>query len=192
MPRNSAAVASVSTYVIDALIVESLAVTACAGLAVAARRRRAPIVKRVALPPLSRLVADLPGRHRREARAIVELAREHVRRHPDGSADAFTAREALRTYLPDTITAYLHVPRGLRRTPRAGGPSPDDELRRQFATLRHGLERLRDADADAGASHMSVNGAFLNERFGPAPERLGPSSPVREFTDMIGDYLRRL
>jgi hypothetical protein len=146
---------------------------------------------------LARLIAQLPYRRRREARAIVALAREQLERHPAGSAELFTAREALRAYLPETLTAYLAIPPALRRARQADGSSPDAELGRQLRTLYAGLERLRAADAATGANRMAANGAFLNERFGPAqaPEAALSAvlrSAVREIVELVGVYVRRV
>jgi hypothetical protein len=119
-------------------------------------------------------------------------------RHPAGTFEAFTAAETLRTYLPQTIEAYLAVPAGYRRERRAGQPSADDELRTQLTTLASGLMRIMDADAAAGFSRLSANGAFLNERFGsaPAPQRLGPAQALRralraKFAEGFADFIRR-
>jgi len=176
-------------------VIESLVIEAVAGIGsvwIALRFfRRAP-----AAPPgpdLKGMAARLRRRHRREVRAIMELAREHDRRHPKSSIEGFTAREALRSYLPETLGAYLAVPEALRRVRRDGRPSPDDELSRQLWILRSGLERLQEADADAAAGRMAANGAFLHERFG-APPPLQPADPATaavDFVNALGAYLRR-
>ncbi len=177
---------------IDAYILEALAATGCIGLGLAARRRSAK--PRRPPPQLPRLTAQLPYRHRREAGSIAGIAREQLQRHPPGSHAAFTAREALQTYLPDTIGAYLAVPPALRRSRQPGQRSPDDELNAQFRTLRSGLERLREEDAAAGAARMAQNGAFLHDRFGPpdpAPLHVYALATFRELVDVVAAYLRK-
>jgi hypothetical protein len=140
-----------------------------------------------------RAMRNLRRRHRRAARAIIELAQECLERHPDNSFEAFTAREALQSYLPETLAAYLAVPKALRRVQRAGGPSPDDMLGRQLAMLYAGLERIREADAEAGSARMAVNGAFLDERFASPNRPAAPSrrSVLSEFVDGIEIALRK-
>ncbi len=179
---------------IESFVIEAVAATGCVWIALL-MFRRAP-----AAPPgpnLKALTAGLRRRHRREVRAILELAREHDRRHPTGSIEGFTAREALRSYLPDTLGAYLAVPAALRRVRRDGRPSPDEELSRQLAILHSGLARLQEADADAAAGRMAENGAFLHERFGaPPPLQPGNVHPAAaaaaEIANLLGAYLRRV
>jgi hypothetical protein len=155
----------------------------------AASRRSAP----VRTAPIARSIRRLRRRHRRAVRAIVELAQDCLERHPDGSFEAFTAREALRSYLPETLTGYLAVPPALRRVARAGHLSADDELSRQLRTLCSGLERIREADAESGAARMAANGAFLGERFPPAHDRHVPNrrSRLSEFVDVLESALHR-
>ena len=148
---------------------------------VAARRSR--VVRAPKLPSsfaTFKLVNQLPNRHRREARAIVAIAREHDKRHI-GGINAFTARETLRSYLPETIVAYLAVPGTLRGRARNGLRSPDDELAHQLFALRTGLERMRDSDADAAVQRMNENKTFLHDRFGePPPLEHRPILPILE------------
>ncbi len=180
--------------VIDSFALEAVAATGALCLGIAARRRRARPARAVA-PPLNSLIRRLPHRHRRRARLIVAIAREHLAAHPNSSVEGFTAREALRTYLPDTIGAYLAVPPTRRTTRSAGARSADDDLNLQLRTLQSGVERLRIADADIGVSRMAANGAFLNERFGPpGPLPIGAQAVgiVRECLDVIDRLLRRI
>ncbi len=145
----------------DALILEAVAATGCAALAIAARRRSAPPrrAREAPIPSVRRAIRELPHRHRRAARAVADLANLCLSRHPAGSYEAFTATETLRAYLPETIAAYLAVPAGYRRERRAGRPSADDELRQQLRTLAAGLARIMEADAAAGISRLATNGA---------------------------------
>jgi hypothetical protein len=180
----------------DALTLDVAAAAACTafGMAMLTRKRtsvRAPSPPRV---PIGRFMRHLRRRHRRAVRAIVELAHECLERHPDGSFETFTAQEALRTYLPETLLAYFAVPRALRRAGSGGGPSADDELSRQLRTLQRGLERIRAADAAAGAARMAANGTFLNERFASTPVARLPDrrSVVSEFVDVLETALHRI
>jgi hypothetical protein len=148
----------------------------------------------VRVAPVGKSIRLIRRRHRRAARAIAELARECVERHPEGSFEAFTARETLWVYLPETLTAYLAVPPAMRRVRSAERPSADDELSRQLKTLYAGLERIREADAESGAQRMAVNAAFLNERFGStsaggAPER---RSVLAELVEVVETAFRRI
>ncbi len=183
--------------VIEALIVEAVvaatAVPLALGTAIAVRRRgvaaAAPVPSRRAM---GALVGQLPHRHRREAKLIVELAHDHEKRNSSSRLDAFTAREALRSYLPDTISAYLAVPKDVRRRSRNGQLSPDEELARQLRTLRAGLERLRDGDADVAATRMAENRTFLYERFGKPPGDAPLTSPTisERVRGLIDEFLR--
>ncbi len=182
----------------DALLFEAVAaagaVPLAVGTALAVRhRRRVPAIPRLpSRRSVRALIANLPQRHRREAKAIVALARDHEKRQSPSRLDAYTAREALRSYLPETIEAYLAVPKDVRRRPRNGEPSADRELARQLLTLRSGLERLRDGDADLAATRMAENRTFLHERFGspPGDERPAPPTLVERLSDMVDDLLR--
>lgn len=180
----------------DALTLDAAAAAAgCIAVGIAMRYRK-PAIRRPPPPPvlpLARSIRYVRRRHRRVAREIVELAYECLERHPDGSFEAFTARETLRSYLPETLAAYLAVPRALRRIRRAGRSSSDDELSSQLRTLYRGLERIREADAEVGASRMTANGAFLGERF-PSPEFArspGRRSVFGELVDVLESALRR-
>lgn len=184
--------------VIDALIFEAVAAAGAAvpiavGTAIAVRRRRiAPSPRLPSRRSTLAVVAKLPHRHRREAKAIVALARDSDKRHSTSRLDAYTARETLRSYLPETIDAYLAVPKDLRGRSRNGRPSPDQELTRQLATLRVGLERLRDGDAELAATRMAENRTFLHERFGTPPrdEPTAPPTLLERLSDMVDEFLR--
>lgn len=153
--------------------------------------------RRPAAPSLGSWIGQLRRKHRREARAIVALAREQDTRHAAGSLEAFTARETLRSYLPETLAAYLAVPPGQRRVRHGGSLSPDEELTRQLRTLRRGLELAERSDADAAAARMAANGAFLRERFGhpPASDSAAATDIVDEISAIVAalrTYLRRI
>jgi hypothetical protein len=175
----------------DALMLDAGAAAGCIAVGIAIRYRKQTIAR--SGPPPALPLGDVRRRHRRAARAIIELAHECLARHPDASFEAFTARETLRSYLPETLAAYLVVPPALRRVRRGARPSADDELSRQLRTLFTGLERIREADAEIGATRMAANGAFLNERFAVphfarSPER---RSLFGEFVDVLETALRR-
>jgi hypothetical protein len=178
---------------IDAFVVEGLLAVGGVGLALAVPRRSAR-VRPAGGPPLKARIGQLRFKLRREVREVVELAREQTARHGEGSVESFTAREMLRSYLPETLAAYLAVPRALRRVRRANGRTPDDDLRAQLRTLRRGLEQLREADAEVGAARMAENGAFLHERFGPPPpppaER--PTSTLLEIAEALFTRVGRI
>lgn len=193
--KHEAPNARTPVMVMDALTVDVAAAAACIVVAIAALRRK-PRVRRSVPPPtlaIARLIRELRRRHRRVARAIVELAYECLERHPASSFEAFTARETLRSYLPETLAAYLAVPRVLRRVRRAAGPSADDELSRQLRTLHNGLERIREADAEIGATRMTANGAFLDERFTSpdSPRTSRRRSVLGEFVGALETALRQ-
>lgn len=157
--------------------------------------RRVPAARRDRAPSsfaMARLIGTLPVRHRREARRIVAIAREHDGANLVGQLDGFTARETLRRYLPETIAAYLCVPVELRGRRRGGLPSPDEELADQLHALRAGLEALRDSVADAAVQRMQQNKTFLHDRFGPPPPRERPalSPALAKLNDLLTTFLR--
>lgn len=179
----------------DALVIEAVVGAGLLAATIATGNRKRSTRRPVRTPVISvaRSIRDLRRRHRRAARAVVGLANACLERHPADSFEAFTAREALQRYLPETLAAYLAVPRELRRVGRGGRPCADDELGLQLRTLYGGLERLRDADAAIGETRMAANGAFLNERFASAeaPVSLGRRSVLSEVVDVIESALRR-
>jgi hypothetical protein len=186
----------VSSNVIDALSLDAAVVAAgCIVVGVAIRSGKGRTRRSAPSPVVSivRSIRYVRRRHRRVVRAIVELAHECLERHPDGSFEAFTAREALRAYLPETLAAYLAVPPSLRRVRAVGRRSADEELSCQLRTLHSGLERIREADAEIGAARMAANGAFLGERFAsPDPPRSADRrSLFVELVDVLESALRR-
>jgi hypothetical protein len=153
-------------------------VAAGSGVAIARRNNRIRAAKLPSNYQTWKLVNRLPMRHRIEAHRIVAIAREHDKRHVLHRLDAFTARETLRSYLPETIYAYLAVPESLRSRARNGHPSPDDECAHQLYMLRVGLEKVRDADGDVAMARMRENKTFLHDRFGtPPPPQAGRQLP---------------
>ncbi len=173
-------------------LVEFVTLVSGGGIAAVAFARRRRVVRAPKLPSsyaMHRLIRKLPARHRREAQRIVAIAREHDKRHVAHRVDAFTARETLRSYLPETVHAYLAVPIALRTQPRNGQPSPDEECAHQLYMLRAGLEKLRDGDAEIAAQRMRENKTFLHDRFGTPPPPIGTRRPLPPFLELLNDKL---
>jgi len=83
-----------------------------------------------------------------------------------GGSVAYDVRTAATEYLPQTLEAYLKLPRAFRATAKsADGKNADEMLTEQVATLRKRLDDVTTAVASADAAALSENGRFLRERF---------------------------
>lgn len=180
--------------VFELLALAGGAAAVAVGSTAALASRRTPVKRK--LPStfsLMRQIGKLPPALRREARQIVALAQAHDERKSGGHLDSYTARETLRAYLPDTIAAYLLVPAEVRSRPHNGHPAADVELAHQLYALRVGLEKMRDADADAASQRMQQNKTFLHDRFGAPPPfpSQRPLPPILEvLTEKLATFLR--
>jgi stress response protein SCP2 len=93
----------------------------------------------------------------------------YVAQHSDRGSYAFrTASQALERYLPDTIAAFLDLPREWARTnPLRDGRSPLAHFQDQLLQLAQTAADLYHETVDARAQAILVNGGFLSERLGP-------------------------
>ena len=107
--------------------------------------------------------------------ARIESMLEEARRLPAGASGAdeaaFALRETERRYLPDTLAAYLDIPQSLRDEAAA------EMVVRQLTLLERATAQRLAALANAGASTLAANGAFLSERFGSIEDL--PAVPER-------------
>ena len=86
-----------------------------------------------------------------------------------GGPIAYDVRAAATEYLPQTLEAYLKLPRAFRATAKsADGKNADEMLAEQITTLRKRLDDVTTAVASADAAALSENGRFLRERFAQA------------------------
>jgi hypothetical protein len=78
----------------------------------------------------------------------------------------YDAREAIRTYVPDTITSFLAVPPSARSSIEVhGGSDAQQLLTSQLALIERQLERLRRECAVRRARGLAQNELFLRARF---------------------------
>jgi stress response protein SCP2 len=93
----------------------------------------------------------------------------YVAEHSDRASYAFrTATQALERYLPDTVTAFLDLPRERARTmPLRDGRTPLAHFQDQLLQLATAAADLYHETVDAQAQAILVNGGFLSDRLGP-------------------------
>lgn len=84
--------------------------------------------------------------------------------------DHFYVTECVRRYWPDTLQAYLRVPRNSRRASGAdGGPSADSLLGAQLALLQQELGRREQGLVRASAAALEQQQRFLKAKGIPGP-----------------------
>lgn len=111
---------------------------------------------------------ELPEPAQRLVRAIeatIDEA-EPLLNAPDAPADlAFNLRETRSKYLPETLRAYVSVPRSQRDAKDRNGRSAQDSLLEQLSILDRAVKRDLARVAKAKRSELSANASFLAERF---------------------------
>ena len=147
------------------------------------RSERAPIVQDAELPTemlrqqIRKLVENVEGGLPFESfdalRSIQDTLNELLPRLEDlenrgiiSQKDTFIVLETVRRYLPDTLAAYLRLPKGYALTQRlADGRTASQTLLEQLGTLNWSLKRIA-RNAFAGDGEMLIrNGQFLEARF---------------------------
>lgn len=99
------------------------------------------------------------------------------------SMDSYTVVATATDYLPESLAAYLALPRDWADTrPVAGGKSSLLLLIDQLDLLASSLNRMYDAANRADANALVAQGRFLDAKFGghhaPAPLEAPESTPV--------------
>lgn len=153
------------------------------GLLLARGRRRGPQLGAPALPlfdpeavgafdqSVQQLATELPAEVVQSLVAFKQLVLR-MARHPGAVDEHFHvedrlyANECLRRYLPDSLQAYLGVPREQRGAPLADGQSPQDMLLQQLALLHAEMEK-REAALARGATEALLR----QQRFLAAKKR---------------------
>jgi len=95
-----------------------------------------------------------------------------IARHPAAGAsdehftldDRMYVVECVRRYLPDSLQAYLSVPRAQRSVALHDGQTPEELLASQLALLRAQLERRESALARSAAEQLVRQHRFLQSR----------------------------
>lgn len=86
--------------------------------------------------------------------------------------DHFYVTECVRRYWPDTLQAYLQVPRSGRASPGAGtGQSADGSLGAQLAMLQQELGKREQGLVKASAEALAQQQRFLNAKGAQGPMR---------------------
>lgn len=157
-------------------------IASAAGLAgglLLARRKRLPAASRLALStPLfdpeaidafdravQQLALDLPAEVVQPLTEFKQLVLR-MARHPGGIdghfvlEDRLYCNESLRRYLPDSLQAYLAVPRERRDAPLADGQTPQDLLLQQLALLHAEMEKR-----ETRLAHSATEALLRQQRF---------------------------
>ncbi len=86
------------------------------------------------------------------------------------SKDSFTVVETVRRYLPDTLGAYLRLPRVYAQMqPLADGRTASQTLLHQLKTLDTSLKEVARNAFAGDAEALVINGEFLRNRFSEKP-----------------------
>jgi hypothetical protein len=94
------------------------------------------------------------------------------------SADSYTVVATATDYLPESLSAYLALPRDWADTrPVAGGKSSLLLLIDQLDLLATSLNRMYDAANRADAAALVAQGRFLDEKFGGHHARVSLDDP---------------
>lgn len=176
-----------------------VAVVAVAGVFVAAvagwwlrRNRRAGQIHQAVLPDLfdapaltaldevlKQLASEVSDEHLKQLRGMADtLERMAPLMRQNGVSEHFTqddhfyVTECVRRYWPDTLQAYLYVPRSGRAAPGAdGGPSADGLLGAQLALLQQELSRREQGLVRASATALEQQQRFLHAKGAQGPLR---------------------
>lgn len=90
-------------------------------------------------------------------------------RSGSGGQVAFDIRTIATEYLPQTLEAYLRLPKAFRVIAKSSdGKDADQMLGEQISTLKIRLEKVTESVASADAASLAENGRFLQERFNQA------------------------
>ena len=80
--------------------------------------------------------------------------------------DSFTVTETVSRYLPDTLGAYLRLPRAYAQMqPLADGKTASQTLQDQLQLLDTSLKRIASSAFDGDAQTLITNGQFLQNKF---------------------------
>lgn len=80
--------------------------------------------------------------------------------------DSFTVIETVRRYLPDTLAAYLRLPKFYAQVqPLADGRTASQTLAQQLRMLDTSLKEVAKSAFDGDAEQLLTNGRFLESKF---------------------------
>ncbi|MBD8528102.1 hypothetical protein [Pseudomarimonas arenosa] len=121
---------------------------------------------------LQRTAAELQPRHAQRLReikqSVVELLHRYVRAPDEGSLsmeDRCYVTEALRRYLPDSLSAYLAIPRAERGSAIAGcKESADELLNQQLDLIAQQLQRCLQQNGSGAQQALLRQQRFLSSK----------------------------
>ncbi len=97
-----------------------------------------------------------------------------------GSADAYAVVATATDYLPESVAAYLRLPRDWADTrPIDGGRTALMVLVDQLELLGASMDRMLDAAVRADAQALIAQGRFLDAKFGRVRPEPAPAAPER-------------
>lgn len=83
---------------------------------------------------------------------------------------ALEFRALLSEHLPAVVDSYLRIPEGQRRTPDAGGATPEAHLSNGLAIIAREVDSLAAGIARGDADALAVRGRYLETRYSGAGE----------------------
>ena len=144
----------------------------------ATRRAPAPDVTPTETPAPTRTLPDdllrLPEPARTRAWALLCSLHDALREAPVDARTSFLLQQTRDQYLPDTVSAYLHLTPAARAQLEGQGQPPETLLLEQLSLIEGGVAEVLRHD-HAAADRLLTQGRFLRERFGVAGDL-----PVRE------------
>lgn len=107
-----------------------------------------------------------------------------------GSADAYAVVATATDYLPESVAAYLRLPRDWADTrPIDGGRTALMVLVDQLELLRSSMDRMLDAAVQADAQALIAQGRFLEAKFGSVTATRATPDPTPSTRSRSGNAL---
>ncbi|USI72675.1 hypothetical protein [Sphingomonas morindae] len=142
-------------------------------------RTVAPRAEQLATTDLARLPADTGAWLDRQRLALPAPAQRQIDQLESGLAalapqlsgldprqpEALEVRRLIADELPELIRGYQRVPPTLRRTPIAGGTSPDRQLADGLATIGEELARMNQRLADKDLKALATQNRYLEIKY---------------------------
>lgn len=111
--------------------------------------------------------ADVSARLDGIAAALEDLLPRLHELELQGDQNAFTIRQVMTDYLPETVQNYLKLPRRYAQTHvLEDGRTPHAVMLDQLSLLQDTLEQVTVGVAQGDTSSMLANGRFLRDKFG--------------------------
>ncbi|GGM34232.1 hypothetical protein GCM10008956_08250 [Deinococcus arenae] len=108
----------------------------------------------------------LPEPARTRAWALLCSLHDALREPPGDARSTFLLQQTRDQYLPDTVSAYLHLTPAARAQLDRQGQPPETLLLEQLTLIEGGVTEVLRRD-HAAADRLLTQGRFLRERFSP-------------------------